>query len=144
MNVTIIFFTNTILLTILSSFVIGTSGMRINRIVNNIPLYLFNDSIVPIDEEENINPHFDIKRLEKNINNYLILSLENLSNDYEISYFPFKVVKSDLGVENYYLDTSNCIKNVQLHFTCAYYHSFKINKYFTYKINQKGAVKDEY
>ncbi|MFA7222861.1 MAG: hypothetical protein WC148_05025 [Bacilli bacterium] len=143
MSITIFYFINVIFLTICSSFFVGTKGMYIRRTIVNIPLSLFNDAVIPINRNEEIDPHFDLYRVEENVNNYLIKSLKNSCDKYLIDFFPYKEEIVD-DKTNYYIDLSDEIKNIQIHFNCNYFVTFNIDTYVRVSINQKGVIKDEF
>lgn|SRR5574344_565437 len=143
MSVTIMSFINVIFITIVTTFFIGTKGMHIKRTVVDMPLTLFEEAIVPINEAEEISPHFDLNLVKQNVNHYLVTSLKDQCSKYLISFSPYKVVDEN-GVNKYYLETSEYIKNIQLHFFCNYFDNFDVDFYLRYALEEDGVIKNEY
>src|SRR5574344_101624 len=109
MSVTIMSFINVIFITIVTTFFIGIKGMHIKRTVVDMPLTLFEEAIIPINEAEEISPHFDLNLVKK-----------------------------------YYLETSEYIQNIQLHFSCNYFDNFDVDFYLRYALEEDGVIKNEY
>lgn len=143
MSITIIYFVNVIMLTITSLFFVGTKGTSIKRTIVNLPIVLFDNSIIPINENEEIDPHYDLNKVKLGVNEYLIKSLKDEANSYKISFYPYTVNIID-GQEKIFYDTGNNIKNIQVHFECNYYQHFKVVNYSRYVITEKGTIKDEF
>ncbi len=141
MTFAIINFVNTIFVTISMMFFISTKGMFIKRTFMNMPLIIFKSSIIPIDKEENINPHFDLDVLKENVINYLNLNLKDEINTYKLSFFPYK---KDINNDKYYLEVEDNIKNIQIHFVINYFMNFEIDSYLCFELNEKGIIKSEY
>ena len=143
MSLSIIYFIDLIMITLISSFFVGTKGMHIKRIVTEIPTSLLANSIVPIDDNEKFYPYFSIPMLKKNINSYLTKSLKNECNSYYINFSPYKVIMVD-NQETYYIDTSEYIKNVQMHFRCNYFNNFNVDFYMKFIVLEKGGISSEF
>jgi hypothetical protein len=143
MSVTIMSFINVIFITIVTTFFIGIKGMHIKRTVVDMPLTLFEEAIIPINEAEEISPHFDLNLVKQNVNNYLVTSLKDQCTKYLISFYPYKVVDEN-GVNKYYLETSEYIQNIQLHFSCNYFDNFDVDFYLRYALEEDGVIKNEY
>lgn len=96
-----LFFSMTIIGTILSTFSISTKGMYINRTFLNIPLSIFENSIDNISKSE-LNDevtldnrkeyYFNTERVIYNVNSYLKTSFKNNLDSYLIG---FKFLKVD-------------------------------------------------
>ncbi len=141
MTIAVFHFVNVIFATICSMFFVANKGMFIKRTFLNIPLIVFNESIIPIDENEDFNPHFDLDTLKENVIYFLNLNLKSQVDKYTISFYPYTYDEEN---EKYYLNINNNIKNVQLHFVCKYFLTFKIDQYLCFSIKEKGVVKSEY
>ena len=142
MTMAVFHFVNVIFVAICSMFFVSTKGMFVKRTFLNIPLTIFNSSIIPIDREENFNPHFDLDYLKENVIYYLNLNLKNQTYKYNISFFPYTYDEEN---EKYYLNLDeDSIKNVQIHFVCKYFLEFKVDQYLCYSIKEKGVFKSEY
>jgi|GEM_PF-1578077 hypothetical protein len=143
MSITILYFINVIFLTLISTFFIGTKGTHIKKIINDMPISLIEDAIIKVNEQEIIDPHFDMKAIKKNINNYLIISLIGECEKYYISFCPYQEIIED-DKKEYFFDMSDNIKHFQLHFSCKYYGDLVLNSYLRYSIENQGVIKDEY
>lgn len=76
MTMAVFHFVNVIFVAICSMFFVSTKGMFVKRTFLNIPLKIFNSSIIPIDREENFDPHFDLAHLKESVIYYLNLNLK--------------------------------------------------------------------
>jgi hypothetical protein len=141
MTMAVFHFVNVIFITICSMVLVTTKGMFVKRTFLNIPLKVFNKSVVVIDENENFNPHFDLDTLKENVTYFLNLNLKNHVDHYNISFYPYSF---DDENEKYYINIGNDIKNVQIHFICNYFLNFKVDQYLCFSLNEKGVIKSEY
>ena len=89
MTMAVFHFVNVIFMTICSMVLVTTKGMFVKRTFLNIPLKVFNESVVVIDENEDFNPHFDLDTLKENVIYFLNLSLKNHVDSYNISFYPY-------------------------------------------------------
>lgn len=141
MMMVVIQFINVVFITITSMFFVSTKGMFVKRTFLNMPLYLFESSIIPIDKEENINPHFDLDVVKEKVIYYLNLNLKNEVSNYKISFFPYI---EDEKNNKYYINLEDNIKNIQIHFVSKYFLDFKVDAYLCFILKEKGVIKSEF
>ena len=143
MSFAVISFVNVIFITIMTTFLISTKGMRIKRIFVEMPIILLDSAVVSIGDDEDIEPYLSLDLVKHNVNTYLVKNLQNECSKYYISFYPYKVVTED-NKANYYLDLSEKIKNIQIHFFCNYFDNFNVDFYEHFSLENKGVIKDEY
>lgn len=109
--------------------VIGTKGGYINRTFKDLPLNIIKNNVVTNLVDEKVESYFSKETLELDVENYLNINLKNQVNHYQISYYYYFYNKQTISY-----DTSNKPKNVQIHFVCEFYKTFKINQYLDFQI----------
>lgn len=109
--------------------VIGTKGGYINRTFKDLPLNIIKNNVVTNLVDEKVESYFSKETLELDVENYLNINLKNQVDHYKISYYYYFFNKQTISY-----DTSNKPKNVQIHFVCEFYKTFKINQYLDFQI----------
>lgn len=109
--------------------VIGTKGGYINRTFKDLPLNIIKNNVVTNLVDEKVESYFSKETLELDVENYLNINLKNQVDHYQISYYYYFFNKQTISY-----DTSNKPKNVQIHFVCEFYKTFKINQYLDFQI----------
>lgn len=109
--------------------VIGIKGGYINRTFKDLPLNIIKNNIVTSLIDEKVEAYFNKETLEVDVENYLNINLKNQVDHYQISYYYYYFNKQMI-----LYDTSNKPKNVQIHFACEFYKSFKINQYLDFQL----------
>ena len=130
MSGVIIFFSSSIMVSLLTLFLMSGVGMKIKRVVKNLPLSIVENSIEYEIEEAPFDCYYHKDKLEVGIKNYLNLNLKNTLDSYKISFFYFKINdKNEIKI-----DMSEYPKAFQVHFVAKYYHSFKVDSFTTFSI----------
>lgn len=121
------------LLSTLSFGFYNSKKTMIKEIVNDMPLSVIQNSVIFIDNFENINYSFDKANLEKSVKNYLSTNLKDKVKSYKIS-FLYYFVSEDKNIK---IDLTEQPKNVQIHFKCEIISFITYEDKFSYSVNEK-------
>lgn len=161
MSMVPILFSFLIVTTFLSSFFISTRGMFINRTFLNMPLSLFeanvleigneeselndlNDSsllrfnensLLNLNNEEEIHFYFDKSGIENDVKNYLNMNLKGKINKYQIG-FKYYIYNESSEINEYF---GNNPTGVQIRFKANYYQNYGFDSYISFYIKE-GVV----
>lgn len=135
MNAVFLFIT-TIFLTIVNIFNITYKGNEINRIVTNLPLEILKSTVV-IEEytEDDFVAYFSKKEMEEGVKKYFNLSFNGIIDNYNLSFYYYFINSN----KEYEYDKSDKPQAFQLHFNCAYYKNYKVDRYLNFKIEDIGS-----
>lgn len=118
----ILFFSLTIMTTIVSTSVFSINGNYIRRTFYEMPPDVVSSAVFLVSTNGLYDPHFNKDKLEETIKEYLSISLSNIIDKYQIG-FVYIQEKND----KYYIDYSRYPKIVDITFKCVY------NKVFNFE-----------
>lgn len=130
MNIALILFSPLFLISFISLFTISSKGMQINRIFNNIPIAIIENSIVISGENDYKEPFFKKKYLETSLKSYLKTTLKNKVDIYKISIIYYYI--NEFGEAK--LDLTDFPKSVQIKLKARYYARFETTASLLFKI----------
>ena len=131
MSSAIIFFSFMLMSSLTTIFGMSIQGMNINRVFNNMPLALIEDSVFIMDTKGEVEFTFDRDAVKSKVKNYLSKSLEGMVDKYEISFNYYKEVDGKLVI-----DGSIYATHVDIHLRCEYATFFTFNGYRSYHLER--------
>lgn len=132
MNVGVVLFSSGFMISFLTFFTISIKGMGVNRIINNIPLSVIENSVIFNGENDYLNGYFDKEVLESNTKNYLNTALKDKVPRYKISFLYFYTDEEN----QIKLDLTDYPESVQIHVSTCYFQSYECQSYLTFYIGE--------